>query len=129
MSDEKRLPFAGYTTRLVFGVLLAREQAPDWGRGGGDEREKIGERSEPRIVVWGGERVVEPGLPLMPQNYVKTSSFHGCQREPIMSLLWGYLNSRCSKSASKEIHLTSIANWSHSSLFQAFRSWGQRKVM
>ena len=92
MSDEKRLPFAGYTTRLVFGVLLAREQAPDWGWGG-DGREKIGERSEPRIVVWGGERVVEPGLPLMPQNrpaaiyYVKTSSFHGCQREPIMSLL------------------------------------------
>ena len=117
MSDEKRLPFAGYTTRLVFGVLLAREQAPDWGWGG-DGREKIGERSEPRIVVWGGERVVEPGLPLMPQNrptaiyYVKTSSFHGCQREPVMSLFWGYLNSRCSKSASKEIYLTSIANWS-----------------
>ena len=60
MSDEKRLPFAGYTTQLVFGVLLAREQAPDWGWGG-DGREKIGERSEPRIVVWGGERVVEPG--------------------------------------------------------------------
>ena len=115
--------------RLVFGVLLAREQAPDWGWGG-DGREKIGERSEPRIVVWGGERVVEPGLPLMPQNrpaaiyYVKTSSFHGCQREPIMSLFWGYLNSRCSNSASKEIYLTSIANWSNASLFQAFRSWG-----
>ena len=51
LSGDER--FAGYTTRLVFGVLLAREQAPDWGWGG-DGREKIGERSEPRIVVWGG---------------------------------------------------------------------------
>ena len=59
MNDEKRLPFAGYTTRLVFGVLLAREQAPHWGWGGGGggavEGKKIGERSDPRIVVWGGK--------------------------------------------------------------------------
>ena len=56
MNDEKRLPFAGYTTRLVFGALLAREQAPHWGRGGGAvEGKKIGVRSEPRIVVWGGK--------------------------------------------------------------------------
>ena len=57
------------------------------GGGGVVEGKKIGERNEPRIVVWGGERVVEPNVPLMPQNrpvtiyYVKTSSFHGCQRE------------------------------------------------
>ena len=71
MNDEKRLPFAGYTTRLVFGVLLAREQAPHWGWGGWGrlKEKKIGERSEPRIVVWGRERVVEPGdIPLMPQT-------------------------------------------------------------
>ena len=46
-------------------------------------------------VVWEGERVVEPGdMPLMPLirptaiYFVNSSSFHhGCQREPIMSLL------------------------------------------
>ena len=40
-----------------------------------------------------------------------------------------YLNSRWSKSASKEICLTSIANWSNTSLFQGFRSWEQCKEM
>jgi len=42
MNDEKRLPFAGCSTRLVFGVLLAREQAPHWrgGGGGGGGRKK-----------------------------------------------------------------------------------------
>ena len=134
--DERRKTSAIRRLHYTIGLWGAFSPgAGSWLVGRGDGREKIGERSEPRIVVWGGERVVEPGLPLMPQNhpaviyYVKTSSFHGCQREPIMSLLWGYLNSRCSKSASKEIYLTSIANWSNANLFQAFRSWGQRKVM
>lgn len=67
MNDEKRLPFAGYTTRLVFVVLLAWEQGGGGG-GRGVEGKNIGERNEPRIVVWGGERVVEPNVPLMPQN-------------------------------------------------------------
>ena len=43
MNDEKRLPFAGYTTRLVFVVLLAWEQAPHCGGrsgGGGGLKEK-----------------------------------------------------------------------------------------
>ena len=49
-----------------------------------------------------------------------------------MPLLWGYLNSRFSKSAGKEIYLTSIANWTNTSLFQASdrgdsAKWCERK--
>ena len=62
---------------------------------GVERKKKIGERSESRGIIWGGERVAEPGdMPLMPRirptaiYYVDKSSFHHrCQREPIMSLL------------------------------------------
>ena len=71
MNDEKRLPFAGYTTRLVFGVLLAREQAPHWGWGGGGGgwRKKTRRAKRAENCSLGRERVVEPGdIPLMPQT-------------------------------------------------------------
>ena len=99
MNDEKRLPFAGYITRLVFGVLFAREQAPHWGGGG---RLKVKKSAcEASRELWSGEgkgggswRHSFDATDPAKIYYVKTSSFHECQRK-----------------------------------FQAFRSWEQRKVM
>ena len=80
-------------------------------------------------VVWGGERVAEPGdMPLMWRIHpaainlsLKSSTHQVLITDVSMSLfccsnLWKmqYLNSKWSKSASKEIYLTSI-NWSNNS--------------
>ena len=73
-------------------------------------------------VVWGGERVAEPGdMPLMPPIHPPAIDLSlKCQHIKLSSLMsaWAcyvafvkkYLNSRWSKSANKEIYLTSIAN-------------------
>ena len=102
--------------------------------GGKGEKNRRGQKKKlaseaSQEVVWGGERVVEPGdIPLMWQIHppainlsLKSSTHQVLITDVSVSLLccsnlWKiqYLNSRWSKSASKEIYLTLI-NWSNNS--------------
>ena len=92
------------------------------------EKKKNSACDASREVVWGGERVAQPGdMSLMPPirppainlslkcQHVKFSSRMSAWAN-YAALVKKHLNSRWSNSVSKEIYLTSIANWSNTSL-------------